>query len=296
MNEQVRSPVRPQARRPRTPVLSEICDAARGAQSTARQALPLLAAWGARALYLGPAFGLSAHRNAAAVLALGLHEPIEVARDARHPARGFTRCRSVLIEPNTLHLLRTGPADLAFIYLDAARSDLATVRAHCRERTHSAAFDHAGAAQAIALLRAMPRTLAGWHPVQARLAATLGLDDHAPDPRIAASVARLLAQPAARGGVTAHAQASGWSLSHFQHRFKAGTGVSFRRMRLWTRLQAAVLCVAQGDDLTTAAHATGFASSAHLSSAFRAMFGMAPSALGRRFVVCVQPPRATGRD
>ncbi len=34
---------------------------------------------GARALYLGPAFTLGAHRNAVAVLAIGLDRPFELA-------------------------------------------------------------------------------------------------------------------------------------------------------------------------------------------------------------------------
>jgi AraC-like DNA-binding protein len=37
--------------------------------------------------------------------------------------------------------------------------------------------------------------------------------------------------------------------------------------------------LSRGATLTTAAHMAGFASSAHFSAAFRAMFGLAPSAL-----------------
>jgi AraC-like DNA-binding protein len=37
--------------------------------------------------------------------------------------------------------------------------------------------------------------------------------------------------------------------------------------------------LAEGRTLTEAAHAAGFASSAHLSTAFSTMFGLAPSAL-----------------
>ena len=44
--------------------------------------------WGARVLYLGPAFGLTPHRNATAVLAVALDGAIGVADD---PAAGDTR-------------------------------------------------------------------------------------------------------------------------------------------------------------------------------------------------------------
>ena len=40
-----------------------------------------LIGWDARVLYLGPAFGLTPHRNATAVLAVGLDDQLEVADD-----------------------------------------------------------------------------------------------------------------------------------------------------------------------------------------------------------------------
>jgi len=51
-----------------------------------------LYSWGARALFIGPAFGLSPHRNAVAVVALGLQAPFELARNTRD----YRRCRSLL--------------------------------------------------------------------------------------------------------------------------------------------------------------------------------------------------------
>ena len=52
-----------------------------------------------------------------------------------------------------------------------------------------------------------------------------------------------------------------------------------RRYRLWNRMGAAVVACRDGGSLTEAAHAAGFASSAHFSTAFRDMFGMMPSEL-----------------
>ncbi|MFN9210393.1 MAG: hypothetical protein ACK6DI_05715, partial [Betaproteobacteria bacterium] len=60
----------------------------------------LLVAWHARALYLGPSWALSAHRNAAAVLAVALQGRFGVARDPRRPGRGWHECRAALIEPD----------------------------------------------------------------------------------------------------------------------------------------------------------------------------------------------------
>ena len=44
-------------------------------------------------------------------------------------------------------------------------------------------------------------------------------------------------------------------------------------------MAAVARVIADGRSLTHAAHEAGFASSAHLSTAFRAMFGLAPSSL-----------------
>src|SRR6187401_866366 len=43
----------------------------------------LLLDWGARVLYIGPAFGLTPHRNATGVLAVALDGPIDVADNPR---------------------------------------------------------------------------------------------------------------------------------------------------------------------------------------------------------------------
>ena len=81
--------------------------------------------------------------------------------------------------------------------------------------------------------------------------------------------------------LTALAARAGLSPSRFLHLFKAETGVPLRRYRIWNRMGAAIRASGEGASLTEAAHAAGFASSAHFSSAFRDMFGMMPSDLAR---------------
>ena len=51
----------------------------------------------------------------------------------------------------------------------------------------------------------------------------------------------------------------------------------FRRYRVWHRLRAAIREVAQGSNLTAAAHAAGFADQAHFTREFRRTFGAPPS-------------------
>src|SRR5207244_12471129 len=77
-----------------------------------------LIGWGARVLYLGPAFGLTPHRNATAVLAVGLDDQLEVADDPADRATDYRAARSVLILPNSLHHLRIERGRMAFLYVD----------------------------------------------------------------------------------------------------------------------------------------------------------------------------------
>ncbi|MCZ6478217.1 MAG: helix-turn-helix domain-containing protein, partial [Gemmatimonadetes bacterium] len=60
--------------------------------------------------------------------------------------------------------------------------------------------------------------------------------------------------------------------------FRRETGVAIRPFILWTRLQRAVESAGRGKSLTEAAHAAGFADSAHLARTFRRMFGTTLSA------------------
>jgi AraC-like DNA-binding protein len=85
---------------------------------------------------------------------------------------------------------------------------------------------------------------------------------------------------AARLGISAH---------RLTHLFTAQVGLPLRRYVLWLRIMTAIARVADGDDLTAAAHAARFADSAHLTRTCRATFGVAPSALSRTIAVRIEP-------
>ena len=59
--------------------------------------------------------------------------------------------------------------------------------------------------------------------------------------------------------------------------FKAATGLTFRRFKLWSALQHAALRMAERELVRTAAMDAGFADTAHLSRVFSSMFGLCPS-------------------
>jgi AraC family transcriptional regulator len=69
------------------------------------------------------------------------------------------------------------------------------------------------------------------------------------------------------------------SPGRFRHLFVQETGMPLRTYVLWRRLLHVWTLLMQGETLSAAAHAAGFADSAHLSRTARTMFGLPPSAL-----------------
>lgn len=69
------------------------------------------------------------------------------------------------------------------------------------------------------------------------------------------------------------------SEGRFLHLFKAQTGVTWRRALIWRRAQVALQLAVDGATFTEAAHAAGYADSAHLSRQVAELFGLTPSAV-----------------
>lgn len=64
------------------------------------------------------------------------------------------------------------------------------------------------------------------------------------------------------------------SLSQLERLFAEQVGLSVRRLVRWRRLRLALLLALDGASLTEAAHAAGFADSAHFSRTVRELFGI----------------------
>jgi AraC-like DNA-binding protein len=249
-------------------------------------AVAKLIGWGARVLYLGPAFGLTPHRNATAVLAVGLDAALEIADD---PAEGTTRyraARSVLILPNSLHHLRIERGRMAFLYVDPLGRDLKALIARMTHATPRAAFDLREESAVIEVMTDLAENRIAAQDGRVSLGQLLGVGVRAKtDARVAAALRHMRDEPQRAHRLTTLAARAGLSPSRFLHLFKAETGVPLRRYRIWNRIGAAVRANGEGASLTEAAHAAGFASSAHFSSAFRDMFGMMPSDLAKAMKV-----------
>ena len=73
------------------------------------------------------------------------------------------------------------------------------------------------------------------------------------------------------------AAAVGVSTSRLTHVFSSQIGIPLRTYARWLRLVTATERLADGCNITEAAHAAGFADAAHFSRTFKEMFGLAPS-------------------
>lgn len=110
------------------------------------------------------------------------------------------------------------------------------------------------------------------------LAAFAGTDEASPrvDERIVRVKALLRQRAMAAPTLGELAAAVHLSPSRLRHLFVAHTRSSFRAYLLWLRLHLALAAFNRGENWTAAAHAAGFADSAHLSRTFRRMFGVSP--------------------
>jgi AraC-like DNA-binding protein len=218
-----------------------------------------------RSLYLGRLPATDWHRHGAPVLLIGLSGPIdvEVAGGARE------RCRSAMVAADVAHVLDPRGERVAVLYLEPDAPEFRTVRDRWLGDAH-VAFDPARKPDDRAVVeRRLER-----FDVEALLGPSRG---SLIDRRIARTLPSLRADAVA--GRDGMATLAALSASRFNHLFRAETGVSFRRYRLWTRLRGAIRSVASTQTLTDAALDGGFADAAHFSRVFRDMFGLAPSAV-----------------
>jgi len=243
---------------------------------------PRIFFWGARALYLGPALGLSPHRNAVAVLCVGVGGSFEFASDPRDPTKAYVTCRSLFIPANTLHHLKADGVSMGFLYVDPLSDD-------CR----SLAAGRGDEARLIAMLEALAEGAISPERAPRALDSILNRGRRPPaDPRIVETLERIRRAPGDVHDLASMAAKAGLSQSRFLHVFKQTAGLPFRRYKIWARMGSAVQAMASGRPLTAAALDAGFGSSAHFSAAFREMFGLAPSQLAKRRFEVIKPARA----
>ena len=230
--------------------------------------------WPRRLLVIGPSHASGVHRHHAAQIACGLDGPV-----AYESSREGTRQGDVVLIPPDAPHSHAAFGAAAVLYLDA-------------ESTEWHAFPGRDAAGLVALpfdpaLRTLARQAAGLDAAAAQAFADRLLHTNSPrraeEDALVAQVCDLVRQ-GLEGRITLASLACAVhrSPSRLAHRFSETMGLPLRRYVLWCRLRAAAEAAMRGASLTDAAHAAGFADSAHLSRTFRATFGIAPSFLFER--------------
>ncbi|TFY96662.1 helix-turn-helix transcriptional regulator [Ramlibacter humi] len=102
------------------------------------------------------------------------------------------------------------------------------------------------------------------------------------DPRVLAAIEYVRERAGQGVSLADVAKAAHLSPERFRHLFVEETGMALRTYLLWRRLLHVWTLLMAGETLSGAAHAAGFADSAHLSRTARTMFGLPPSVLQMR--------------
>lgn len=241
---------------------------------------------GGHALYVGPAHDTSPHVHHAVQLSFALEDTFRLRIGS---SKAWRRYQAAIIPSDRRHQADGGGALMAFVYLDPETPEARSLLHQYRrtelngpvvEKVIDVARDfwrHASA-DADAVCVEIIRLLAPSSPQNTEL-----------DPRIRATLNLLRALPERRMPLREIAGAIAISPGRLVHLFRQETGLPIRRYLLWLRLGDALNGIAAGASLTDAAHAAGFADSAHLSRTFREMIGVPPSALAK-YSQIVQAP------
>lgn len=237
--------------------------------------------WGERALYLGPGLEATVHAHYAVQVCLPLSGTVRLRPGSGTPWQEY---EGAVIPSNQPHESDQAVSLITALFLDAETPEA--------QRLVQSRIGGGILPIEWAKVRAVvPRLLAFWNenPDGRRAAEllnevvhTLASGEHPRqmiDPRVTQAVEFLRSVPERHVRLSEVAAIAFLSPSRFAHLFRAHMGIPIRRYLLWLRLRGAVEGMARGASLTEAAHAAGFADSAHFSRTFRRMLGFTPSAL-----------------
>ncbi|QBD79444.1 AraC family transcriptional regulator [Ktedonosporobacter rubrisoli] len=222
------------------------------------------------------------HHHYATQLGISLGSPFLVRTRASGP---YTEQQSFIAGPNVPHQVETtGMSSFVLWSESRALADLAH-----RLRSTSASVLPTLPEELLSALLPVLLASAGHVPdEQARqallsqiLTALIGStwNEDSDDPRIATAQSLVTPQFLVQQAqpITSLATCVHLSPSRFRHLWRSAMGMSVQSYLRWKRLMAAGYISARGVSLTEAAHAVGFADSAHLTRVFHATFGMPPS-------------------
>ncbi len=219
------------------------------------------------------------HSHHAVQISIGLDGPVRL----RHPDADWSEYDAAVILPNEPHAFSGAGNLVTMIFVDPEAREGRWLRNSMREpisRVSSARLaahlpalrsfqdDRPGAEAAARIITGVVHALCAGPPPLKTL-----------DPRIAKALAVIRGRDPRRLPLEAVAKEVFLSPSRLAHVFKEELGLPFRRYILWRKLNRAIVEFARGSNLSLAAHAAGFADSAHLTRTWYQMFGISPTVM-----------------
>lgn len=222
---------------------------------------------------------LHAHWSVSVLIAGG--EPFEFRSGDSH----LSDCCGVVVRPGTPQCMRSRDARVLVVHLDPDSPEYAAVGGWIEATPWRLLA--AGARKRILACLGKDGMLQGVDHARKLLREILSVLGESGgsvlkrDPRVRRVCELIAANPLASSRPHELATAVGLSVSRLQHLFREELGITLTDYVRWQRIKRAGLSLQHGYSLTEAAHAGGFADSAHFSRTFRAMFGLPPSTLVR---------------
>lgn len=236
--------------------------------------------WPHRVLFIGPSLDNERHRHHAAQICISLADALKF--DDGTTTRDLP---GVIVPPDCEHRINADAVPILSLYLEPESNDYDSLLAPWLQRTEGNRTRAIALSDAsLARLRDLYTVGGASHHAWSVCASALGMGQTsaAPshlDPRIKQTIDIIRREPSASHTVGGLARMVHLSAGRLSHVFRHETGIAIRRFIVWVRIRQVIECALDGASLTQAAHAAGFADAAHMSNAFRQMFGFPPSSL-----------------
>ena len=208
--------------------------------------------------FLVDAHELALHRNLMPCIIVGRNNSVTVSND-----HDWLTAQIICIKPGVPHRVTLPEGGAEIVYLDgiqlaAAQPAFAPLSPEWRALSDAFdAHDHA----AISVFRDL-----------------LNADHAPPDPDIMEIVHKLYTEPFPRLSQSDLADALDLERTQALRHFKATTGQTFRRFKIWAAIVSATRSAHQGEQIGLAGIEAGFSDAAHLARTASTVFGVTPTA------------------
>jgi AraC family transcriptional regulator len=231
-----------------------------------------------RALYVGKVFETTRHAHHAIQACVGLEGPVRLRAQAERRWRHYD---AVVVRADAPHELAGDARTMGLLFIEPESRDGRRLQLPTGQNVMPLRSEQVRRLRVV--LNGTLSRSTGHVPSEGiirELLEAIGLeasDGRELHPHVARALVLLDERVADLPGSADLARFLKLSPDRLRHLFTREMGLTCRRYRLWLRLKTAVEGIRGGASLTEAAHAAGFADSAHLTRTFRQMFGIAPS-------------------